>query len=642
MTNHSGRDSGNESSRSSRSEVVSGRSPEAFGPGDLALVSAWTGLVVGFLELASLLAKGWIVGEVTNDTLHINHHFTWMIPVSDFALFGALGLVLAPLGRLDRGPWASRVAITAIAFLGSFALLLTVPRVHQVALLVLAAGLASRVAPRVIKRRAGAIRFVRGSLPPLTVGLLALIGWRWGAVAHGEVRALGSLPRAAADAPNVLLVVLDTVRADALTPYGSARDTTPNLNRLAASGVRFVEARSTAPWTLPSHASLFTGRWPHEHSAHVGRPLDGTHPTLAEALASRGYAAAGFVANTHNCNAWYGLDRGFARYEDLYENTTVTPVEILRSSELGRRMLFSKWGNRLVKAVCTPPRYIYRKDAAMINRDALAWLDVRGKRPFFLFLNYYDAHDPYELPPGAPREFARAGAIAKPLRSPVEVARDAYDDCLAHLDDQIGRLLAELRRRGELDRTLVVITSDHGEAFGEHRLAGHGTSLYRMELRVPLLFAHPGRIPAGRTVDAPVSLRDIPTTVLDLIGQSSAVHFPGTSLAQHWRPGVGTLSGDAVLSEVDRGKKMPPTLPHAPARLGPMHSVLSQGRQYIRNGDGSEELYDLASDPDEHRDLVRSPDSNSRDDLARARAELRRLTTQGEEPRPRLGRVDSP
>src|SRR5262249_1413595 len=127
---------------------------------------------------------------------------------------------------------------------------------------------------------------------------------------------LGRRPAPPRGAKNVLLIVLDTVRAQSLSLYGYSRDTTPNLRRIAARGVRFDQALSTAPWTAPSHASMFTGRWPHELSIGWSRPLDATHPTLAEFLSARGYKTAGFVANTTYCSYETGLDRGFARYDD--------------------------------------------------------------------------------------------------------------------------------------------------------------------------------------------------------------------------------------------------------------------------------------------------------------------------------------
>ena len=199
--------------------------------------------------------------------------------------------------------------------------------------------------------------------------------------------------------PNVLLLVMDTVRADRLSLHGYKRDTTPNLVRLARKGVRFDQARSTAPWTLPSHASMFTGRWPHQTGVSEDRPLDATHPTLAEFLSDRGYLTAGFVGNTYFCNSWFGLGRGFAHYEDFYdEDLVISITETLRCSALGRCLL------RIASLPLGVERR--RKDAAAVNHDFLDWLSEQDKeRPFFAFLNFFDAHTPYLLPEGAEPRF---------------------------------------------------------------------------------------------------------------------------------------------------------------------------------------------------------------------------------------------
>ena len=170
----------------------------------------------------------------------------------------------------------------------------------------------------------------------MAVSLVVLTGLTYERVTSAEHRALSLRPPAKPGVPNVLLIVLDDVRAASLSLYGYDRPTTPNLERLARRGVVFSEARSTAPWTLPSHASMMTGRWPHELSVGPDLPLDGTFPTLAETLGREGYATAGFVGNTVYCNALYGMGRGFARYEDAYENQTVSLFETVRSSGLGQ------------------------------------------------------------------------------------------------------------------------------------------------------------------------------------------------------------------------------------------------------------------------------------------------------------------
>ena len=282
---------------------------------------------------------------------------------------------------------------------------------------------------------------------------------------------------------------------------------------------------------------MLTGRWPHELSARVDRPLDAKFPTVAEVLAARGYATAGFVANTYYCNSWYGLDRGFARYEDFGANKVVSVVETLRSSTLGLKLVSAAG---LESA--TPGDKNSRKTAAMINNDVLSWLGQPRDRPFFAFLNYYDAHAPFQLPNGFDRQF---GLSAQPLafresllRSYARMAsgkshpqdalaiiskanellRDSYDSCIAYLDQELGRLFAELEGRGLLDNTLVIVTSDHGEQFNEHRLTGHGNSLYGSLIHVPLLIFPPSREPAGRVVTAPVSLRSLAATMVDPLG----------------------------------------------------------------------------------------------------------------------------
>ena len=178
-------------------------------------------------------------------------------------------------------------------------------------------------------------------------------------------------------APNVLFIVLDTVRAESLSAYGYSRDTSPNLTKLAQRGVRFDQARSCAAWTLPSHASMFTGRWPYELSTHPDHPLDSTYPTLAEVLRDHGYATAGFVGNTYFCNRWFGLDRGFLHYEDV----AVCLVEIIRSSDMGRALI-----SNVAPSIFTrdrPYAYFNRKDAATVNHDMLSWLDGQPKgRPY--------------------------------------------------------------------------------------------------------------------------------------------------------------------------------------------------------------------------------------------------------------------
>ncbi|WP_406696524.1 sulfatase-like hydrolase/transferase [Singulisphaera sp. Ch08] len=352
------------------------------------------GLVTGFLELALVLAQDALTPKITMDSLRTNLHFMWMIPLAEVLLFGTCGLLFGWLAR-RRPQLASRMAFLTMTGLLALALLMRFDGLYLIARIVLSMGVATSIGPWLEARTLGFPRLTRWSLGLLGTGLIVLIGVDFTRVATAESRAIGNLPPASPKAPNVLFLVMDNVRAASASLNGHDRPTTPNLDRLAARGVRFDEARSTASWTLPSHAGMFTGQWHHRLSVGWDRALDTTYPTLAEYLSNQGYATAGFVGNIYYCNRRYGLDRGFARYEDYYENQTVSPYEIIRSSSLGRCLL---------PLVGYPVRVgfaeVYRrKSADLLNHDLLGWLSKRqDKRPFFAFVNYYDAHAPCVLP----------------------------------------------------------------------------------------------------------------------------------------------------------------------------------------------------------------------------------------------------
>jgi arylsulfatase A-like enzyme len=418
-----------------------------------------------------------------------------------------------------------------------------------------------------------------------------------------ERRTAAALSSAAKGKPNVLLIMLDTVRALNLSLYGYGRATTPALDRWSHGGVVFERALSTAPWTLASHASVMTGHLPHELSVDWLAPLDATYPTLAERLQAEGYFTAGIVANTEYCSAETGLSRGFVHYEDYVPSLT----RGLQSVSLGRLFMSSRVLRRLLGSEAIPGR----KSAADINRAALHWLSDAGPRPFFMFLNYYDAHAPY-LPPApyagrfgpiAPRTNVRLSLSARWDSTEIQLQENAYDASIAYLDAQLGELFDSLAARGVLENTLVVLTADHGEEFHEHGVMGHGNSLYYPSVHVPLVVALPGRVPGDRRVQTPVSLRDVPATILDLVGVPDERPFPGRTLARFWSAGsAAPTPGDSVVSEI---RYAPGLLPHYAVAKGDMQSVLFENHRYIHNlGDGHEELYDIGADPGEREDLA--------------------------------------
>ena len=617
-------------------ESSSDRSPGAWSmsPIRLTLLAVVFGLFTGGLELTQWLIRNAITGGVSLGSFQMSRHFVWMIPAADLAIFLVVGLALGGLARF-RPRLATKLGIFVCGFLCALAMLLTIPGLYATAAVTFAGGVGMLLARRFEADPRGRRSSSEAQTLVLGGSAFCLAGWDVSQGALSGRSANAAAVPAPAGSPNVLLLVLDTVRAESLSLYGYERDTTPNLARLASRGIRFDQARSTAPWTLPSHAGMFTGRWPHELKVGESRPLDATYPTLAEHLTSHGYATGGFIANTFFCNAWFGLGRGFRHYDDYYEEQlAVSAAETLRCSALGRLTV------RLLNDPFGVDRR--RKDASQVNGAFLAWLDKQNGRPFFGFINYFDAHTPYILPPGAEHRFGRPPQNAEELatingwdaRSRTSVSdaeltltRDAYDDGLAYLDGEIGKLFDDLDRRGVLDDTIVILTSDHGENHGEHGLIGHGRSLYDQEVHVPLLVFLPGGAHAGEVVADPVSLRDIPATAVDLLGLSDGSPFPGSSLARCWESPGGSAEVP-VLTEVLLRDQISKNPNRPPAWRGPMYSIVAEDQTYIRNADGQEELYDFRSDPAQVRDQAASADSKAV--IQRMRDRLKTLAPQVE------------
>jgi arylsulfatase A-like enzyme len=577
-------------------------------------VAMWLGVTIGLIELGMLVVEKQHNHVASLGALRLNQHYPWMVPVSHLAIFTAVGIA-CELVRRFKPTLASRFAPRALGMLTLLVLLLTIRQLDTIACILLAGGLAWQLVPRARPLESAFRTVVKFTLPPLLIFVAVLAIGRKTQFILNEHWA--ETKPVAKGVPNVLFIVLDTVRAKNLGIYGYVRETTPNLAKLVNRGVGFADARSAAPWTLPSHATMFTGHWPSELFQHPEQKLDESVPTLAEYLGDNGYATAGFVANTFYCNSGFGLSRGFDHYEDFYQNFGTSPGEILRHSELTRRMI------KLVGGDDNAIRLDGRKDADRINADFLTWQTSRQGKPFFAFLNYLDAHAPYITPPNATRHFGLRPTNAADFKTlndwqkltsapsdprQIELARDAYDDCIAYLDEALGRLFDELQRRGVMDDTLVIVTADHGEEIGEHELVGHGRSLYREELHVPLLIARPGAIPSGKIVFEPVSLRDLPATIVDAVGLSDHSPFPGRSMAPLWKGDgkTGTIASTGVVrSEVALREKATTKTDRAPALRGPMTSILAEGMSYIRNADGSEELYRLVDDPAESRNLAK-------------------------------------
>jgi arylsulfatase A-like enzyme len=600
----------------------------------LVVVAAWLGIVTGFAELGLMHLYKNVVDSTAVSTLHLNQHAFWMVPVSTALIFLACALVFAIAASVIRSRFVVAAGFLWLCFMSLFTMISIYRGLTTLACVAFSCGLSYRLGPWLLARVRKNERKIAASL----VGLLVLL-----AVLYAQKRGHASADRALvppppASTPNVLLIVLDTVRAESLSLYGYERETSPQLSALAARGVRFDHARSAGAWTLPGHASMFTGRWPHELVVRPDRPLDGTYPTLAEVLRDHGYETAGFVGNTFFCSVWYGLSRGFSSYEDV----GVTFLETFRSSALGRFLV-----KKVDPSTCAgdrPKAYFHRKDAPTNSADFFNWIDDRPKdRPFFAFLNYFDAHDPYLTPTRVAKHFGKEPASPRDLetlrdwhrvdkpklsRETIELARDSYDDCIAYLDAQLGKLFDGLETRGLLKNTVVVVTADHGELFGEHGAFGHGQELYRQVVRVPLLIVAPDRAPAGAVVTTPVSVRDLPATITELVGLTSQSPFPGRSLARLWSDSTGAAPAGEdgmLLSETaDETGEL---------RVGSKatRALLEDGFLYIRNKSGREELYNHHTDVDENHDLAKDQAHESRLTRFRARmAEVDRVAAAAE------------
>lgn len=581
---------------------------------DVLLLGACAALGGAVAETTVILGVKLALGRI----FPFNPQGVWLAPLGNALLILPAVLLVWAVARWRRSQWAFPAAVALALF---FALiepfLLIRPRVHGLALTILAAGLAVKGAslvqghPRMARRT---LRWLTSVLASVVVlGALGFNGTR----AWRERQSLGRLGAAPDGAPNVLLLVLDTVRALSLSVYGYARPTATSLERLAARGVTFDRAVATASWTLPTHASLFTGRYAFELSASYTTPLDSTFPTLAERLTRVGYQTSGFGANLRYTTYEYGLSRGFGYYRDY----DVSLREMIRTSTLTRTL--AVWAARHGAGYDAAGRIT----AGRMNERFFDWLDDDDRRdparPFFAFMNFFDAHGPYRPP--APYDTMFSGREPSTRDSETrdftaaEVAElvDAYDGSLTYLDNQLGELFAGLGRRGLLENTIVIVTADHGEEFNEHGQMNHGNTLYFPSLHVPLIFAG-GVIPRGQRVLEPVTLRDVPATVLDLVRAPARAHLPGASLSRHWstqRDSLGPPPPSPIFGELDYARNLPPSLP---VSKGVMKSVVVEGYHYIRDADEVEELYDIVNDPWERRNLLRQ--ASLAGTLQRARA----------------------
>jgi arylsulfatase A-like enzyme len=430
--------------------------------------------------------------------------------------------------------------------------------------------------------------------------------------------------------PNVLLFVIDTTRGAETVP--SDPSVTPNLSALADAGTEFTRAFSVAPWTLPSHASLFTGTYPTRHGAHSDHTrLDGALPTLAEAFATAGYETAG-VSNNVWVTEEFGLARGFEIFEEYGERSTAWNDADASTDGIEGWLRGREWGALALDAVgrLAPDRREGGDGGAARTVEWVRnWLEARSREdPFFLFANCIEPHLEYRPPRRLVERFLPRGwsyAEAMSIRQdPREydvgefdlsaeewaVLRGLYRAEIAHVDERIGAVREALEAAGEWEDTVTVVMSDHGENVGEHGFLGHQYSLYDTVVHVPLV-VHGGAFADGRSrSDRLVQTVDVAPTLLDAAGISAP---EARSAHQGWsfHPDADTSTRSKVVSEY-RGPRPPVEVLEEKFETVPeeihdlqrsLRAVRTERYKYVRGSDGSRELYDLAADPGEANDV---------------------------------------
>jgi len=437
--------------------------------------------------------------------------------------------------------------------------------------------------------------------------------------------------------PNVLLVVMDTVRADHLSLYGYDRPTTPNLEAFAKDATRYDSAFATAAFTLPTHASMWTGTYPSDHHVTDARRLAADTTSIAELLSAAGYATMGVIANVGFLARHFGLNQGFAHYDVRYRGRL--------EGGLPPKESIGGWLARRILPALRAREVQTTRSAGQITREALRLLRARGKGapPFFLYLNYMDAHTPY-LPPSpyssrfaedpdfrydwrAFHQYRKAYNRGEAALDPAlqRYFSDHYDGGIAYIDFEIGKLLESLRGLGLYDKTLIILTSDHGEALGEHDFLGHGGFVYQQLIELPLVIRFPGTgsKPSyrGQRVQEAVSQVDFLPTIMNVVGLSSP---PVRGRVLRPAP-IGPHR--FVFAESHPSPRM---VDDNPRYKGWRAASMRDGLKYVAFQDGRSALYDLDRDPLEQIDL------KSELDASRYAAALQKLIGSGlREPAPR-------
>jgi arylsulfatase A-like enzyme len=600
----------------------------------LVLIAIWFGIFTGVLEGFGLLLFQRINWKQWGRIMHVSKEILWVSPLVDLILFLLLALAVWLVSRFFKRLPAIRLLVFLLAFLAVYDWLSLTGRLYPRACLLLSLGVAATFVRWLKTRELAACRFWRGSSGYLVLILLILFVGIQGSKRLHERSVESSLPAAAPGSPNVLVVVVDTLRADHLSAYGYSRPTSPVMDLITKQGVLFENTIAPSSWSLPSHASLLTGRYPLDHGLVNVQPMPWLgwgktamkgYPTIGEALQQRGYRTGAFSANRVYFTEGVGLGRGFIHFEDYFSSAGDALTRTLYGRKIARFYFYRSNKSKVTRAL----RYLgldswrdqdsegsgeyggafgVRKRADDVNHEMLGWVEGDRKRPFFAFLNYLDVHYKYGVPWNYPKPAWDRGTTI-----------DEYDAGVAYVDDSIGRLLAELERLGLAQNTIVVLTSDHGESLGDHSLTYHGAALYWELIHVPLVIVYPGHLPASLRIATPVTNASIPATILSLLnlpgardqevfpGPALNVLWQGSSQIPQWPNPLSQLPQTNIVVREDRAVEA--TVPIA--TTGSMETLVTPRWQLIVHEKRGAQLYDRISDPEEAHDFAQTPEGRA-------------------------------
>jgi hypothetical protein len=559
---------------------------------DVAILAAGAALFAAFANTIVVLIQRHLLHRPGS----ASPEFAFLSPVGYLVVFAVIAVVLLPLVWLLPSRITTRLVPGIFAATASFAALSLITRVHPIALAVVAIGVGAQIGAAFGRRRAAALSTARW-LSRLSAGAVLLTAGCSFLLRRLEARRLDQARTVANEsAPNIVLLILDTVRAMNLSAYGYERPTSPNIAQLASQGVTFEYCFSTATFSAPSHASMMTGVWGSQTGADYTNRMKDALPRLPEVLNNHGYVTGAFAGNAAWAGRNVGLGKGFSRYVDFpLDLTQALASTTLLQSRTGRRLVagITNRDLRPLIAAIRDPGFRFttfnerRRSAPELIENFWRWRNEVKGAPYFAMINIMDAHDPY-MPP---RRFRTMFGDGRKIL-------DRYDGAIAYVDSLVGGIVEGLRERGEFEKTVIVITADHGELLGEHGITGHSESVYPRAVRVPLILSG-GALPRALRVAPPVSLRDLAATLLDVAGVRDH-NLPGTSLRRAWEAG-STVAVSPIVFEVPQGKNVGA---ESLARIGPIMGAADSTWYYIHYADGREEVFRWRTDSLDETNLI--------------------------------------